>query len=201
MGAFACSVKIQEELQKQRRDSAPQRRSKILRIDSALATYYANCARDDYLNEHKNGKFAEFMAENLFDDSNLDQILDINNCILAKMDVDFPLPMLYADEHLNESIRKYAMFQVILHCYENGKPPSHAFSRQKRKETIIKSSGHKACTYDQNALNDLEKLLSNNHNIKDRALLLDCLYVYGQMTKNKKCQNVSKTSTQTLLIK
>eukprot|EP00483_Globobulimina_turgida_P005816 UN05826 len=85
------------------------------------------------------------------------------------------------------------MFQVILHCYENGTPPSHAFSRQKRREAIIKSlvpqgngAGGIGNYNDENTLNDFEQLLANNHDIKDRELLLDCLYVYGQMMQNNK---------------
>eukprot|EP01083_Nonionella_stella_P038683 105162_1 len=192
----ACSLKVQQEQQHQ-----PQRLitsetpeytcDKVIEIDRALSKYYTNCARYDYFNENKEGKFLLFIDENSFDDVDLENIFlsdSEHNCILTQMDSKFPLPMLYDEENINKSIRNVAIFTVLQYCYKYDQPPSHEWLREKRKEKMILSLSPKLIGKED--ADFLQQWLAKNQDAKDRELILDCLYVYGQMTK-KKNENIN----------
>eukprot|EP01083_Nonionella_stella_P186723 684395_1 len=92
------------------------------RIDDALAQHYANCGRNDYLDENGIGKFMRFVTTHAFDEDELGDEIDSDECLFVEMDPTFPLQSLAGDQ-ITEQLRNEEIVKILKHCYEHGVPP------------------------------------------------------------------------------
>eukprot|EP01083_Nonionella_stella_P276228 938448_1 len=92
------------------------------RIDDALAQHYANYGRNDYLDENGIGKFMRFVTTHAFDEDELGDEIDSDECLFVEMDPTFPLQSLAGDQ-ITEQLRNEEIVKILKHCYEHGVPP------------------------------------------------------------------------------
>eukprot|EP01083_Nonionella_stella_P126176 381767_1 len=99
------------------------------RIDGALAQHYANCNRNDYLDENGIGKFMRFVKKHAFDEDAIDlelgdDVNDPNDCLFIEMDPMFPLPISATPNKMTKESRDIEILKILKHCYTHGVPPS-----------------------------------------------------------------------------
>eukprot|EP01083_Nonionella_stella_P091157 254771_1 len=115
------------------------------RIDGALAQHYANCNRNDYLDENGIGKFMRFVKKHEFDEDAIDlelgdDVTDPNDCLFTEMDPAFPLPISNTQNEVPiDEVRNNQILKILKHCYRHGVAPNqspiHAMNQPLPKST------------------------------------------------------------------
>ena len=163
--------------------------------DRALSEYYKYCGRNDYYDEHHDGKFIQFVNENEMDEENIDLELGKNvkpkDCLFIEMDDNFPLQN---NKKNNKRLsRNEQIFEIIKHCYDHA---HHPYDPEYIKPDAI--------TWPRDvSIDEKSKDINNNFNIlKPELMPRQILLIHGYLNEcmNQKQNKLSLKIEQEILL-